>query len=499
MIQSTRSDKTPNRILVFGASDIRMQAIVDEIRTRLPSGSKLIVTGNKQDIGLTNLVRMEKRAGKIKKLLQNDKFSENQFDLISCAWQSEALMTGLDHLERKSESFVWRHHKLHSFSDSIHYYNVAVDFLSNFLLNERINLILFFEVPHLFVDTLSYQIARAQGINTLILTPSIFPDRFFSLRVIDDNGQFFPTSAKFDSKTFIIDSQDQFDWSYMQGISQHRGELGALNWQGILMLFVHLVTVSPSKIVRSFEIGRYLRRMQRISSLLPKWRYPFSRYFDIRHLNYFEYLIEFEDTEIDLDCKFVYFPLHLQPEMTTSALGGTFSDQLLALEKLSQILPDDCSIYVKENPKQGGQMRGAQFFHRINRIRNVHWLPSYANTYELIQNCQFVAVVTGTAGWEAICMKKKALVFGRPWFRNFPGIIQFHNGMTYEYICNYNFDHDTLERQVGQLFSRAHVGNIVPLKRRMSSVGYDLKSNADLVANSVIDLIEGKNETTFLS
>ena len=99
--------------------------------------------------------------------------------------------------------------------------------------------------------------------------------------------------------------------------------------------------------------------MGKISRSLPKWRYPFLSYFHPRHLDYFETLLEFESQEIKLDCEYVYFPLQLQPELTTSTLGGGFSDQLLAIEKLADIIPDKCFIYVKENPSKVG-ICGAQ-------------------------------------------------------------------------------------------------------------------------------------------
>ena len=58
---------------------------------------------------------------------------------------------------------------------------------------------------------------------------------------------------------------------------------------------------------------------------------------------------------------------------------------------------------------QTGQIAGSMFFHRLRRIPNVRMLPSYANTYELTERAVFVATVTGTVGWEAICKGKKFL------------------------------------------------------------------------------------------
>ena len=192
---------------------------------------------------------------------------------------------------------------------------------------------LFFDIPHLFSDTLCYQIAKSKGIETLIVSPSNFPDRFFSLRTIEDFGLMGEVIDRHSVAPYKIDPDEVPEWTYMVGIKQYRGELGNLNWRGILMLIAHLLAVSPSKLLRIDRLFKIVNRMRKISSALPKWRYPFKEYFTIRHLDYFESLLEFEDADIDLDCKFVYFPLQIQPELTTSAIGREYSDQLLAVEK----------------------------------------------------------------------------------------------------------------------------------------------------------------------
>ena len=96
----------------------------------------------------------------------------------------------------------------------------------------------------------------------------------------------------------------------------------------------------PSSIVRPIYIFKILLRIQKIYKSFPKWRDPFANFFHENELSYFEHLAEFEKNKINFEEKFVYFPLPMQPEMTTSAIGGEFRDQLLALERLSNILPE---------------------------------------------------------------------------------------------------------------------------------------------------------------
>lgn len=127
--------------------------------------------------------------------------------------------------------------------------------------------------------------------------------------------------------------------------------------------------------------------------------------------------------------KFIYVPLHYQPECSTVTLGGVYDDQILMIETLAASLPSDWVIYVKEHPGQW-LPRGYNFFgyryeryyQAIARIKNVSLIPIDTDTFLLIQKAQAVATVTGTAGWEAVLRQKPALVFGFAWYRDCPGV-----------------------------------------------------------------------------
>ena len=474
----------PLRILVVSPRLRDINPVVNQIKKNLPEGTKVISAGRKNtDIVMSGLIRVRRKHGQVKDLIKEDRFSATSCGTNAGLKVNESEFVAIDHLQRRTKQFTWRHHTLESYYDSKHYYHIVFDLLHNLLAKERVNLVLFFDFPHLFYDTLIYQIAKANGIRTLIINDSPFPNRFFSLAEIEDDG-IFPSGCSENSIVpYPIDSDENPNWNYMKGIEQFRGELGKLCWRGISRLFWGLVTVEREKLLDVKFISKTIKRMRAVAIALPKWRYPFLRHFHTSHLDFYERILLYENLEFDFKHKFVYFPLHYQPEMTTSTLGGDFSDQMLAIEHLLSILPDDTWIYVKENPIQTGAMRGPQFFDRLDRIPNLKILPSYANTFELIDKSEFVATITGTVGWEAIRKGKNVLVFGMPWYRSLPGAIQFHKGITYEMILDCKNEHSTLELQTGELLSRSHFAD---------------SEDSKTVAETIVNLIENRTETTFM-
>ncbi len=133
----------------------------------------------------------------------------------------------------------------------------------------------------------------------------------------------------------------------------------------------------------------------------------------------------------DLTKKFIYLPLHFQPERTTSPMGGAYVDQILMIETLAAALPRDWAIYVKEHPSQlwlnglnYSSCRYPGYYEKISRLNNVYLISPETNSYELIKYCQALATVTGTAGWEAVLRLKPVIVFGYAWYRDCPGVFK---------------------------------------------------------------------------
>lgn len=156
---------------------------------------------------------------------------------------------------------------------------------------------------------------------------------------------------------------------------------------------------------------------------------------------------------VDFSDKYVYFGLHLQPEATTSFFGGKYVDQLLAIEKLAEMIPDDWKIYVKENPKQEERYRGRSFYERLHLIKKAVLVPLETSTYELMEHSQFVASITGTMLYEAVSGGKPALMFGHFWYDRLPGVFKYSPDLTVEEIMNCKIDHDELQQKVRDFYS----------------------------------------------
>lgn len=108
---------------------------------------------------------------------------------------------------------------------------------------------------------------------------------------------------------------------------------------------------------------------------------------------------------------FVFYPLHVDPEASTMVLAPHHTDQLAVIEALSKALHPGEHLVVKEHLPMVGR-RPAGFYDRIARLHNVVLLGPLHNGVTVLSQARVVAVITGTAGWEALCLGIPVLVIG---------------------------------------------------------------------------------------
>ena len=133
-----------------------------------------------------------------------------------------------------------------------------------------------------------------------------------------------------------------------------------------------------------------------------------------------------EEASKEIPERFVYFPLHYEPERTSNPDGGRFHNQTRCLAALRAILPDEVGIVVKEHPSQlmtstrGFMGRTPAFYSIIKQISGVTVADPDLFTRDLILRSEFVATVTGSAAIEAALLGRRSLIFGSTWFSGCP-------------------------------------------------------------------------------
>jgi len=126
----------------------------------------------------------------------------------------------------------------------------------------------------------------------------------------------------------------------------------------------------------------------------------------------------------DFNSKYLYFAAPYQPEAVTATNAGVYEDLFLALDILVAVLPCDWMIYYKEHPNtfsratwtRGSLRRDKYYYQRIDAYKKIQIVDFRQDTFQLIDNANAVATVSGSIAWEAVVRGVPALSFGVAWY-----------------------------------------------------------------------------------
>lgn len=217
-------------------------------------------------------------------------------------------------------------------------------------------------------------------------------------------------------------------------------------------------------------------------TVAPVVLWPIKQTF-FRMLRIFEYPIPNE--------KFVFFPLHFQPEASTLIYGKWYVDQLALIESLSKSIPISHMLYLKEHSFGYGN-RQLSFYKRLKALPNVRIISPYADNLKLIKECSLLVTITGTSGWEALLCQKPVIVFGDVFYNICEEVIKIKSVEDLPIIINENIDRNKSKVNLAKFVEAVLRSTYEGLARLPPDCnGYSLnEDNIKLLSAGIVDYIQ---------
>lgn len=111
--------------------------------------------------------------------------------------------------------------------------------------------------------------------------------------------------------------------------------------------------------------------------------------------------------------QYIYFPLQVTPEATTSILAPNYTNQIELIDRIVKAMPVHWTLAVKEHLPMIGR-RKKSFYKALSKYPQVTLLDPSLSAKELIREAQVVITPSGTAAFEAVVMSVPCITFNEP-------------------------------------------------------------------------------------
>ncbi len=109
--------------------------------------------------------------------------------------------------------------------------------------------------------------------------------------------------------------------------------------------------------------------------------------------------------------RFVFFPLHTEPEVSLLVYGRPYVNQIEVIRMLALSLPLDTVLVVKEHPWMVGK-RSISAYEKMLNIPRLHLADPRIEARDLASRAALTVVITGSVALEAAILGRPVLTFG---------------------------------------------------------------------------------------
>lgn len=314
------------------------------------------------------------------------------------------------------------------------YYQTILNHFINIIKTHDIQGVLCFDTPHSLQGVTLYELLQREQLRTIRLEHHYFVNYCLILdtpmnpEIPEDYLPNHDVKALIDTIPKDLYDDLKLENKFVeQSIAKEKKRIASTSISGhikILKQFLFKYFSNLAIGIFPFIYKKHLRHFTSLNSIKSEFKYRRSinkRVTDLYNLN--RYYLKVSDNP-NLECKYIYFGLHMQPEKTTLPMGRQMDHHLSSIIILAQSLPKGWKLFVKEHPNQfnlrkvaNANFRDKLFYDTIKRIPNTVLVGLHVPSRELIKKAQISSTTTGTVGWESILGGKTAIVFGDGYYR----------------------------------------------------------------------------------
>ena len=415
-------------------------------------------------------------------------------------------------------------------------YVITLEFCLSLIKNYKPELVFFTNIPHSYHTAVLYEVCKILNIPTIVMRETL-PGIYIYEKIEENKTEvYFGNKKKIENsylikkkilKNFLSENHSNF-FTKLRNHKLTKSKFYNLKPYFIILIifFIERIFILIKDIIKNliksiifkfnhfFKLGHKLK-FQNPLNLPESWKifhkdlekstnselYIAKKLFheDIKKFNIYNNYKK-NICSPKLNQKFVYFPLHFQPEATTYPYGNFYIDQINAIKMLSNFIDNETKIYIKEHPDtfnlsrtawyRGLFSRDKKFYSDILKLNKTFFIDINYNSNELIDNCLFVSTITGTSALQASLRNKNSVVFGNCWFKNCEGIYSInHNNTLIKFIEEKRYNRQIDRAKLEGFFQYFDANSFETSKSNILKIDDNFNLIADNFLSEVNELI----------
>ena len=326
-----------------------------------------------------------------------------------------------------------------SFDDRRDLYYEQLSYWLYVVKKYEITIAVFSETPHTLAHYIIYSICKKLNIDTIMLSFTTIPGLLYAKNSFEDVPTISVESNKNRVKGILEDVIEVMSegnhkpWYMLEQEQKMKRQLSIKKnikqYYHNIRYLLEIISIKKPLAYKTF----YKKKGKRFQeSYYSKSEYSHVLSKNRKKLSLLKDKYKHLSQDPDLSSKYIYFPLHYQPERSSCPEGTVYTDQKMVISMLSYVLPEGWKLYVKEHPSQFMLNRSLlgrtdYYYEDILKNNNVKLIDDSFPSIELVKKAKAVVTLTGTVGFEAIIKGVPVLVFGYAWYRDLPGSFYIKN------------------------------------------------------------------------